>query len=307
MSPLQDTLERYVSMRRGFGYKFKTEERWLLDLVAFMEVRRTTIITNKLALEWVTRAAGPPSWPNRLAAVRGFARHLSLAEPRTQIPPWGILRQPPRRGPYIYTEQEIGRVLQALQELPPVTGLRRWTYYYLFGLLTVTGLRISEALRLKRDDVDLDAGILIIRNTKFGKSRLVPIHSTTIAALVDYVRRRDERPCRSISEYFFTGDHGGRLHFQNVHLAFLKLLRDIGLRDPDADHGPRIHDLRHRFAVNTLLRWYHAGDDVERLLPVLSTWLGHTHTRDTYWYLSACPELMEHAAARLEARWEAAS
>lgn len=306
MSPLRDAVDRYVSMRRGFGYKLKDEERWLIDLVAFMEAQGTSVITNKLALDWVTRAAGPPSWPNRLAAVRGFARHLSFAEPRTEIPPTGILAQPRRPPPHIYSEQEIASLLGAMLGLAPAQGLRRWTYYSLFGLLAVTGLRIGEALRLKRDDVDLDAAILIIRDTKFGKSRLVPIHPTTVAALVDYAGRRDARHSRCHAAYFFTGEHGGPLHHQNIHLVFCALSRQIGLRHPDAD-GPRIHDLRHRFAVCTLLRWYRSGDDVERLLPVLSTWLGHTHTRDTYWYLSACPELMEHAAQRLEARWEAAS
>ena len=307
MSPLRDTVDRYIRMRRGFGYKLKSEERWLIDLVAFMEGQGTTLITNKLALDWTTRAAGPASWLNRLSAVRGFARHLSWAEPRTQIPPWGILRQPQRRAPYIYTEQEIGRLLEALLALPPATHLRRWTYYSLIGLLTVTGLRISEAIKLKRRDVDLEAGVLTIRKTKFGKSRLVPIHPTTVSALADYAHRRDARPCRCIGEYVVTCEHGGRLYVQNIELVFLRLLRETGLRHRDASLGPRIHDLRHRFAVNTLLRWYQAGEDVERLLPVLSTWLGHIKTRDTYWYLSACPELMEHAANRLEARWEAAS
>ena len=305
MSALRDALERYISLQRGLGYKLRTQKRLLTDFVAYMEQQGATIITNKLALDWATGGAGPPSWPSRLGAVRRFARHLSSSEPRTEIPPTGLVRSAPRRRPYIYTEQEIGSLLDALMALPPAQHLRRWTYYCIFGLITVTGLRVGEALRLKRHDADLDAGILTIRESKFGKSRLVPIHPTTIAVLADYARRRDAERSRSASAYFFTGEHGGHLHYQNIHLVFCRLSRQIGLRHPDADRGPRIHDLRHRFAVFTLLRWYRSGEEIERLLPLLSTWLGHTHTRDTYWYLSACPELMVHAVQRLEARWEA--
>ncbi len=307
MSPLRDALARYVNMRRGFGYKLRKQEPLLMDFVAFMEARTATIITNKLVLEWTTRTAGPVSWPTRLATVRSFARHLSCTEPRTQIPPTGILAKPQRRAPHIYTEQELDRLLEAMLALPPAKRLRRWTYYCLFGLLSVTGLRISEALGLKRDDVDLEAGILTIRETKFGKSRFVPIHPTTNAVLTDYSARRDARQCRCTGPYFFTGEHGGALHYQNVHLVFCDLSRQLGLRPPTGGDAPRIHDLRHSYAVGTLLRWYRAGEDVERLLPVLSTYLGHSHTRDTYWYLSACPELMEHAARRLETRWEGVS
>jgi integrase len=307
MSPLRDALAGYVNMRRGFGYKLRTQEYLLMDFVAFMEARAATIVTNKLVLDWTTCTARPVTWPTRLSTVRSFARHLSCTEPRTQIPPTGILAKPQRRAPYIYTEQEIARLLRAMLALPPAQRLRRWTYYCLFGLLSVTGLRISEALKLKRDDVDLEAGILTIRETKFGKSRFVPIHPSTITVLTDYAARRDARQSRSTSPYFFTGERGGPLHHQNVYVVFCQLSRQLGLRTSAGGSAPRIHDLRHSYAVTTLLRWYRAGEDVERLLPILSTYLGHSHTRDTYWYLSACPELMEHAARRLETRWEGVS
>lgn len=307
MSPLREALDRYVNMQRGFGYKFISTEHLLIDFVAFMDAQGEAIITSKLALDWATGVAGRASWPSRLGAVRGFARHLSCTEPRTEIPPGGIVRAMPRPSPHIYTELEICSLLDAMLALQPVTRLRRWTYYYLFGLLAVTGMRIGEAFRLKRNDVDLDTGILTIRETKFGKSRIVPIAPSTVAALNDYVTRRDARRCRAASVHFFTGEHGGPLYHQNIHLAFCAVSRQIGLRPEPGGGGPRIHDLRHSYAVNTLLRWYRAGEDVERLLPVLSTYLGHSHTRDTYWYLSACPELMEHAAHRLETRWEGVS
>ena len=193
MSPLRDALASYVTMRRGFGYKLRTQEYLLISFVAFMEARNAIIVTNKLALDWTTCTARPVTWPTRLSAVRSFARHLSCTEPRTQIPPTGILGKPQRRAPHIYTQQELDRLLEAMLELPPAKRLRRWSYYCLFGLLSVTGLRISEALTLKRDDVDLEEGILTIRETKFGKSRFVPIHPSTITVLTDYAARRDAR------------------------------------------------------------------------------------------------------------------
>jgi integrase len=303
MSALQDAIPGYLSMRRGLGHKLAVHSLWLADFATFMEARSTTVITNKLALDWTTYRAGPASWPNRLAAIRGFARHLSFTEPRTEIPPAGILPQPRRRSPHIYTEPEITSILDAMLALVPTKRLRRWTYYSVLGLLAATGMRIGEALGLKRDDVDLDDGILTIRETKFGKSRIVPIHPSTIAALSDYAGHRDARRSRAVSPYFFTGEHGGPLYYQNIHLQFCAVVRRLGLRASSRNEIPRIHDFRHSYAVQTLLRWCRAGDDVERLLPVLSTYLGHSHTRDTYWYLSACPELMEHAARRLEMRW----
>jgi integrase len=240
----------------------------------------------------------------RLCDVRGFARHLVTVEPRTEVPPVRTLPPIRRAKPYLYTDEEIQRLLAAALDLPPIDGLRRWTFHCLFGLLAVTGLRIGEALRMRRDDVDLRQGVLIIRDTKFGKSRLVPVHATTREVLLRYAARRDEQPDRQSSPYFFVTERGRRLLIQYVHRVFWKLSRRIGLRGP-ADHtGPRLHDLRHRFAVQALLGWYRAGEDVERRLPALSTYLGHGCVRDTYWYLSACPELMEHAARRLDARWE---
>jgi integrase len=306
MSPLRSALHRYVAMRRGLGHQFRSQERRLADFVTFMEDRGAAVITHKLALEWATLPPGRHcSWALRLGDVRGFARHLVNVEPRTEVPPVRTLPPLRRAKPYLYTDEEIQRLLAAALSLPPVDGLRRWTFHCLFGLLAVTGLRVGEALRMRREDADLDQGVLTIRDTKFGKSRLVSVHPTTREVLLRYAARRDEHPDRRSSPYFFVTERGRRLLFQYVHPVFWKLSRQIGLRGP-ADHtGPRLHDLRHRFAVQALVAWYRAGKDVERHLPALSTYLGHGCVRDTYWYLSACPELMEHAAKRLEARWEA--
>lgn len=191
--------------------------------------------------------------------------------------------------------------------LPPANGLRRWTYHCLFGLIAVAGLRHSEALNLRRDDVDLTQGVLTIRQSKFGKSRLVPLHATPIAVLRDYSARRDAHLDPPQSPYFFVAEEGGRLLHQYVHRVFWRLSRRIGRRQKGQRNGPRVDDLRHRFAVQTLIGWYRAGEDVEHQLPVLSTFLGHAYGRDTYWRLSATPELMSHAARRLDKRWEARS
>lgn len=307
MSALRQALTRYVLMRRGFGYRYDSEERCLGDFVAFMEAAQATIITRKLAMEWITQSSRT-SWPNRLSAVRGFARHLSNLEPETEMPPAGVFPWPRRPRPHIYTEAEIERLLDATLHWGWTKSINHRTYHCLFGLLAATGMRLGEAIALKRADVDLGAGILTLRMTKGGKERLAPLHPTTTRALVDYAAQRDNcRACRK-SPWFFVLRAGQQLQPQYPERVFLAVLRRIGLRDPEPhSRGPRIHDLRHSFAVNTLLRWYRAGEDVERLLPTLTTYLGHSKVRDTYWYLSACPELMQEAASRLEARWETVS
>jgi len=306
MNTLRQSLRDYVAMRRGLGYKFVHPEHRLAGFITFMEQRGAAVITTKLALEWATQ---PPerhaSWALRLTDVRGFAKHLHGLDPRTEVPPTGIIAYQGRARPYLYTEVEIQTLLAAALALPPAHGLRRWTYHCLFGLLSVTGLRISEALALRCDDVDLETGILTIRDTKFGKSRLVPLHRSTQRVLLDYARRRDAHIGAPRSPYFLVAERGGQLLRQYVDRVFWRLSRQTGLRGALAHTGPRLHDFRHRFAVATLLGWYRSGQSVDTLMPVLSTYLGHTCLRDTYWYLSACPELMEHAARRLEKRWGA--
>lgn len=172
MTNLRAALDKYLSMRKGFGYKYEHQTRRLADFVAFMEKRKARIITPKLAMEWATL---PPdhhaSWALRLSDVRGFARHDANFDPRMEVPPVGMLPGWKRAKPYVYSDAEIDALLTAALALPPASGLRRWTYHILFGLIAVTGMRISEAMGLERDDVDLDAGVLTVRLTKFGKSR----------------------------------------------------------------------------------------------------------------------------------------
>lgn len=307
MSRLRTGLERYVGMRQGLGYKYHGPAGRLSDFVTFMEARGAETITAALAMEWVTSIGRQPSWSIRLTDVRCFAQHLAHFDPMTEVPPQDAVPAPRRANPYIYSDAEITAILAAALTLPLAKALRRWTYHGLFGLIAVAGLRHSEALDLRRDDVDLGQGILTIRETKFGKSRLVPLHATTVAVLSDYATRRDAHLGTPRSPYFFVAEQGGRLLHQYVHRVFWKLSRQIGLRQKGQRNGPRIHNLRHRFAVQALINWYRAGEDVERELPVLSTFLGHVNVRDTYWYLSAAPELMTHAARRLDERWEVRS
>ena len=306
MIDLRSTLDRYLSMRKGLGYKYQHQTRRLAEFVSFMEKRKATTITTKLAMEWATLPPGRhASWALRLTDVRGFARHVANIDPKTEVPSAGILPGPKRAKPYVYTDTEVEALLAAALTLPPEDGLRRWTYHYLFGLIAATGIRLSEAIGLERDDIDLEAGVLIVRLTKFGKSRLVPLHPTTSTALRSYAERRDAHLGSRRGLHFFVAERGGRLLHQYVHRVFWRLSREIGLRRPGDRTGPRVHDFRHRFAIRTLLGWYREGADVETRLPALSTYLGHTCVRDTYWYLSACPELMEEAARRLDRRWEA--
>jgi integrase len=210
-----------------------------------------------------------------------------------------------RATPYIYSDDEIRGLLKATRNLPPSTGLRPWTYYTLLGLMAVTGMRIGEVIRLDRTDVDLEQGLLTVRLTKFSKSRLIPLHSSTVKELKVYLQRRDQLYPRPSTSRFFLSNQGTPLADYIVRWTFVKLSRQIGLRRVGDSSGPRLHDLRHRFAVTTLLHWYRTGVDVEQHLPVLSTYMGHAHVTDTYWYLSAIPELLALTKDRLEKRWEA--
>jgi integrase len=220
---------------------------------------------------------------------------------RTEIPPQGLLPYRYRRkSPYIYRDEQIKQLIEAAQQLPSLIGLRPYTYSTLFGLIAVTGMRIRESIRLKCEDVDFKNGILTINDTKFGKSRLVPIHASTQRALEQYECQRNQIYPNPIDPNFFISDQGTRLTYWIVRHTFVKLSRQIGLRAVFDSFGPRLHDFRHTFAARTILNWYRSGVDVERQIPKLATYLGHTHVSDTYWYLSAVPELMQLAAKRLE-------
>ncbi len=302
MSPLRKSLEEYLATRRAAGFALREGAVALNHFVAFAEQQEAEFLTTQLALQWAQLPANaqPGWWARRLNTVRLFARHLNAQDPRTEVPPTGLLpRGYPRREPYLYSDEEVERLLQAARNLASPTGLHAWTYATLLGLLAVTGMRMGEAVYLDREDVDLEQGLLTLRHAKFGKDRLVPIHPTTQKALLDYQRYRDRIYPTVTTPSFLLGEHGRRLKTKTVRATFLKLSRQIGLRSPGQHHGPRLHDLRHSFAVRTMLNWYRADADVEAQLPKLSTYLGHSSVRCTYWYLTAVPELLQLAAARL--------
>jgi integrase/recombinase XerD len=310
MISLRKAVEDYLTMRRSLGFKLRDMGHNLRHFVSFMEQQRASIITTELALRWAQQPQDvqPALWAARLSFVRSFARYWSATDPRTEIPPTGLLPyRTIRATPYIYSNDEIQQILKAARNLPPSTGLRPWTYYSLFGLMAVTGMRISEVIHLDHADVDLKQGLLTVRLTKFSKSRLIPLHPSTVKKLKRYLHRRDELYPRHLTARFFLSNQGTPLTDCMVRWTFVKLSRQIGLRKVGDSYGPRLHDLRHRFAVTTLLHWYRTGVDVEQRLPVLSTYLGHAHVTDTYWYLSAIPELLAVTKDRLEKRWEALS
>ena len=311
MNTLRQAVQEYLNMRRDLGFTLRKAGKGLLDFVTFMEQHRASYITQALALSWAQQPSNvqPAHWAQRLSFVRGFARHRSATDPRTQIPPPGLLPfQPKRARPYLYSDNEIESLLRAALKMPcryERSQLRPWVYHCLFGLLSVSGLRLGEATNLELQDVDLKAAVLTIRGAKFGKTRLVPFHASTCRVLGNYIARRNRHWAqRPVSSYLFVSSLGHRLDGADIHRTFYALSRKIGLRGPSDSHGPRLHDLRHRFATHTLVQWYRSDQDPERRLPILSAYLGHVHVADTQWYLSGSPELMREAMGRLEHRWE---
>ncbi|HEX2665289.1 MAG TPA: tyrosine-type recombinase/integrase [Candidatus Acidoferrum sp.] len=307
MTSLQQGAEDYLKMRRALGFKLKRHGRFVREFIEWLERNGETRITTRLALQWATEPQHlhKSEWAARLSGVRAFARYWSTFDAASEVPPDGMLPfRAPRATPYLYSDAEIQKLLQAAREMPAQFKLQPLTYHCLLGLLAVTGLRISEALHLESRDVDWTEELLIIRSSKFGKSRFVPLHSTVKEVLAAYAARRNQVFSDRPEAAFFPSKTGACLDAGQVRRVFYRLSRQIGIRGTSASRGPRLHDFRHRYAVETLLQWYRTGEDVRRRLPVLSTYLGHGHVTDTYWYLSTTPELMGAAGQCLEKRWE---
>ena len=313
MSALREAVRDYLELRHSLGFKLVDAGLMLPRFIDFLEARESSYITTALALEWAQQPTSvhPAEWARRLGAVRCFARYRYASDALTEIPPQGLLpHRSTRARPYLYSDQEVEQLLAAALKLPTNwhrTPLYPWKFHCVIGLLSTTGMRMSEALNLQVCDVDLDQALLTIRGAKLGKTRLIPLHTSTRDVLADYLRRRTEFFGAAISPYVFVSSRGNQMDQSRLHRTFYTLSRSVGLRAADASHGPRLHDFRHRFAAKVLLAWYQSGQDSTRLLPVLSTYLGHVRVEDTYWYLSAWPELMAHAMSRLERRWGAAS
>ena len=303
MSALQDALADYLTLRRALGYRLAEDGQALEHFIAFIEQTGAAHITTDLALRWATQSSevSLAHQAHQLSRVRLFAEYLSGLDPQTEIPPRGLLPgRYLRRTPHIYSDQQIRDLLLAAGELPSATGLRACSYATLFGLLAVTGLRISEVITLDRDDVDIGEQLLLVRQSKFAKDRLVPVHRSTATALGDYVAAREYHHPSPNNRAFFLGERGTRLTTCIARHTFIRLSVRTGLRAPGDHQGPRLHDLRHTFAVRTVQHWYREGLDVDAQMPLLATFLGHVHVSDTYWYLSAVPELMALAGDRLD-------
>ncbi|MEA5457253.1 tyrosine-type recombinase/integrase [Sinomonas sp. JGH33] len=300
--PLRDQLADYLALRRALGYRLERPEKLLGQFLGHLEHDGETVITVPSALAWAQLPAGGDSnWrAYRLSVVRGFATYLHAIDPVHEVPAAGLLPQRPlRASPYLYSDAEVAALIAATATLR--TPLRRATFATLIGLLSVTGIRIGEAISLDRGDVDLAGGRLTIRFGKFGKTRELALHPSAVQALRNYRQARDRSAPQTGTPAFFVSAAGTRLIYCNVHNTFHRLVRHIGLLPRSPSCRPRIHDLRHTFAVRAMLDAYAAGEDGQARLTLLSAWLGHVHPDNTYWYLSAAPELMALAGQRLEA------
>ena len=301
MSALEAHLVGYLAVRRALGYKLARAGKLLAQFLIWLGERDQSVVTTELALEWATLppATGSNWHRHRLTVVRGFAAHLHAIDPAHEVPPADLLPSRKHRAvPYLYSDADVLALMGAADII--ATPHREATLRTLIGLLAVTGMRIGETIRLDRSDVNYEHGLIAVRDSKFGKSRELAVDPTTIAALRRYLRRSDRPVPAEPTAALFTSATGTRLAYCNVHLAFKRIVGHAGLRPRSAECRPRPHDLRHTFAVNTILDAYRSGADVQARLPLLSTYLGHVHPKDTYWYLQAAPELLALAGQRLE-------
>jgi len=306
--PLRDQLADYLALRRALGYRLARPEKLLTQFLDHLQQVGESRITVTSALDWARTPTGVDSnwWAYRLSAVRGFATYLHALDPQHEVPAAELLpHRPLRASPFLYSDADIAALISATAMLR--TALRRDTFATLIGLLAVTGMRVGEAIALDRGDVDLAAQRLVVRHGKFGKTRELALHPTTVEALRRYQRLRDRSAPVTGTSAFFVSTAGTRLIYCNVHNAFHRLVASAGLTPRSGSCRPRIHDLRHSFAVAAMLDAYAAGQDGQIRLSLLSTWLGHVHPGSTYWYLSASPELMAVAGQRLDAHLTAQS
>jgi integrase/recombinase XerD len=298
MTVLEQHLDEYLQLRQSLGHKLAEAQRLLPRFVAHLDEHAIEFVTIQAALAWSLERAVPAGSTvpaRRLMAVRGFARYLSGIDPRTEVPPAGAIRQPQRwRRPFIYSEADVLAMIEQARVMVP-QPLRSATYQTLIGLLASTGMRVGEVLRLDRGDLDHSEGVLRIRESKFGKSRLVPLHASAVDALERYDYTRQRLLPDPSTEGLFVSLRGTRVIYETVWPAHRRFCERAGV-GVGSTVTPRIHDHRHSFAVKTLLGWYQDGVDVPSRIGWLSTYLGHREPRYTYHYLSAAPDLLAHAA-----------
>ena len=303
MSALQSAAADYLALRRAVGFKLERHDQLLASFIAFTEASGCLVVTTDVALAWASapKAADAWWWTRRLSVVRGFARYLHRINPDHEVPPAGLITATvPRVTPYLFTETDLERLLDSTGVLQP--SFRAATYRTLFGLLAVTGMRISETINLDDRDVDVVEGVVTVRHTKFDKTRELVLHPTTVEALTGYRELSRTRSRKQGVTSFFLTTVGTRPNYPNVLAVFHQLIDQLDMSQRRRGDRPRIHDVRHSFAVRTMLDGYEAGGiDLGLRFAALSTYLGHSKPADTYWYLSATPELLGQAAARLEA------
>jgi integrase/recombinase XerD len=296
----------YIALRRGLGYRSPSQERALRAFARYLdEEGHDGPIPLESSLDWAasTTSTDPCNPARRLTTVRGFLRHLAAADSATEVPAPGLLGPTGhRKPPHVYSDREIGDLLQAAARLAPAGGLRPHCYATLFALLACTGLRISEALALSCADVDLTDAMLTIRAGKRGRTRLVPLHPSALTPLRDYAAERQRRyGTPGDGEAFFRTDHSNRVSYNAANSTFTVLRRQLGWTAAGRTRAPRVHDLRHRMVVRRIQAWHADGIDVDSKIAVLATYVGHVEVRDVYWYLSAVPEVMSVIADRFEA------
>lgn len=305
MSALRKAVGQYLELRRGLGFKMDSQAFVLRRFVDFAEREGAESVTTELVLRWTKQPnrALPTTWKERVGTVRVFATWYQAYDPRTEPPPKSLLPfRYRRKPPYIYSDDEVAKIVEAMAQIQSRRGVRGLTWSTFFALIAVTGMRISEAIALDRGDVDLDDGVITVRQAKHGKDRYLPLHSSTRLALADYAKRRDRLLGKRNTSAFFLSEQGNRVGICGARYMFAKVSQDLGIRPraPGHGHGPRIHDLRHRFAVRTMIDWYRSGRNVEAEIPRLATYLGHVHVQDTFWYLEGIPELLQLATERLQ-------
>ena len=303
MTALADAAADYLALRRRLGHDLADAHRLLPRFVAYLDGIGAVTVTTEAAIAWSMAPDVDPAssvWPRRMIVARGFARHMAGIDPATEVPPVGLIPSRQRwRPPFLFTGDDVERLVAA------ASSVVRWrlpaaTHSTLIGLLAVTGMRVGEALKLDDDDLDWDDGVVQVRQSKFGKSRIVPLDHSTLDALRSFVATRDGLVERRVPA-LFVSIRGNRMIYACAQETFRRLCDTTGI-GAEAPNRPRIHDLRHSFAVNTLIGWHRTGEDVDAHLPALSTYLGHRDPRSTYWYLSAAPELLALAARRIETR-----
>lgn len=302
---MKTVVQRYLDDRRCLGFELTAPGTELMRFASYADAHNHRgPLTQELILGWArehVKRTSDVTAARRLEIVRPFAAYYRQFEPATEIPPAGMLGRGHRRlMPHIYTDQEVVELLQATQRLTPRDGLRPLTYRTLFGLIAAAGLRLSEALKLTLADVDLAAGAITIRQTKFRKSRCLPLHASSVQALEQYRRLRDRCVRADPGATFFASQAGAALPKRTVENVFRRLLPQLGWQVRGDYAFPRIHDLRHAFAVRRLQRWREEGQSIDQALFWLCTYLGHAKISDTYWYLTGVPELMDTIGARFE-------